>query len=60
MQNQVLLQVRDIGEHSQSQRNFEQNITESTLELRRMSDCEELVGVFQRVKFLHKKIKSRK
>ena len=57
MQRQVLLQVRDIGKHSQSQRNYEQNITELTPELRRMSDCEELVGVFHRVKFLHKKIK---
>ncbi len=55
MQRQVLLQVRDIEKHSQSQRNYEQNIKELTPELRRMSDCEELVGVFHRVKFLNKK-----
>ena len=34
----------DIGKHSQSQRNYEQNLAEMTPELWRVSDCEELVG----------------
>ena len=38
----------DIGKHSQSQRNYEQNLAEMTPELWRVSDCEELVGVTHR------------
>jgi len=34
----------DIGKHSQSQRNYEQNLAEMTPELWRVSDCDELVG----------------
>ena len=45
MQRQELELARDIGKHSQSQRNYEQNLAEMTLELWRVSDCEELVGV---------------
>ena len=49
MQRQELELARDIGKHSQSQRNYEQNLAEMTLELWRVSDCEELVGVTWRV-----------
>ena len=49
MQRQELELAGDIGKHSQSQRNYEQNLAEMTLELWRVSDCEELVGVFRTV-----------
>ena len=39
----------DNGKHSQSQRNYKQNLEEMTPELWRVSDCEELVGVTWRV-----------
>ena len=45
MQRQELELVGDIGKHSQSQRNYEQDLAELTPELWRLSDCEELVGV---------------
>ena len=38
----------DIGKHSQSQRNYEQNLAEMTSELWRVSECDELVGVTNR------------
>ncbi len=44
MQRQELELAGDIGKHSQSQRNYEQNLAEMTPELWRVSDCEELVG----------------
>jgi len=44
MQRQELELVGDIGKHSQSQRNYEQNLAEMTPELWRVSDCEEIVG----------------
>ena len=46
MQRQELELAGDIGKHSQSQRNYEQNLAEMTPELWRVSDCEELVGVY--------------
>jgi len=48
MQRQELELAGDIGKHSQSQRNYEQNLAEMTPELWRVSDCEELVGVTHR------------
>ena len=47
MQRQELELAGDIGKHSQSQRNYEQNLAEMTPELWRVSDCDELVGVNQ-------------
>ena len=44
MQRQELELAGDIGKHSQSQRNYEQNLAEMTPELWRLSDCEELLG----------------
>ena len=43
MQRQELELAGDIGKHSQSQRNYEQNLAEMTPELWRVSDCEEIV-----------------
>ncbi len=45
MQRQELELAGDIGKHSQSQLNYEQNLAEMTPELWRVPDCEELVGV---------------
>jgi hypothetical protein len=45
MQRQELELAGDIGKHSQSQRNYEQNLAEMTPELWRVFDCEELGGV---------------
>jgi len=48
MQRQKLELAGNIGKHSRSQRNYEQNLAEMTPELWRVSDCEELVGVTHR------------
>jgi len=45
MQRQKLELAGNIGKHSQSQRNYEQNLAEMTPELWRVSDCEEVVRV---------------
>ena len=50
MQRPALELAGDIGKHSQSQRNYEQNLAEMTPELWRVSNCEELVGVSHRKK----------
>ena len=44
MQRQELELAGDIGKHSQSQRNYEQNLAGMTLNLCWVSNCEELVG----------------
>jgi len=48
MQRQKLELAGNIGKHSRSQRNYEQNLAEMTPELWRVSDCDELVGVNHR------------
>ena len=50
MQRQELELAGDIGKHSQSQRNYEQNLAEMTPELWRVSDCDELVGSIKLLK----------
>ena len=50
MQRQEQELAGDIGKHSQSQRNYKQNLTEMTPELWSVSNCEELVGVSHRKK----------
>ena len=52
MQRQELELAGDIGKHSQSQRNYEQNLAEMTPELWRVSDCEELSGSYSQEKDL--------
>jgi hypothetical protein len=49
MQRQELELAGGIGKHSQSQRNYDQNLAEMTPELWRVSDCEELVEVTWRL-----------
>ena len=44
MQLQELELAGDIGKHSQSKRNYEQNLAEMTPEFWKVNDCEELVG----------------
>ncbi len=44
MQHQELGLALDIGKHSQSQRNYEQNLVEMTPELWLVSYCDELMG----------------
>ena len=51
MQRQKLELDGDNGKHSQSQRNYEQNLAEMTPELWRVSDCEELVGGIHRFQY---------
>ena len=45
MQRQELELAGDIGKHSKSKRNYEQNLAEMTPEFWKVNDCEELVGL---------------
>ncbi len=51
MQRQELELAGDIEKHSQSKRNYEQNLAQMTPEFWRVSDCEELVGVAHMVRW---------
>ena len=55
MQRQKLELDGDNGKHSQSQRNYEQNLAEMTPELWRVSDCDELVGGYSQGKIVTQK-----
>ena len=51
MKHKELGLAGDIGKHSQSKRNYEQNLAEMTPEFWRVNNCEELVVVAHMVRW---------